>query len=601
MPVSTLRTRPSLLHRIAAATCALLFAGMPIAEAVAKGGNNSNSGSGSGSSSNSGGGSGRGSSDRRKEKDTSTSSSSSSKNRSGTVKKNTSEDGNGSSSSRRTRTPPPKKDPPPKPPKERPAKPPKKDPPPKAKPPVVKPGLQTTPTPPKATPRLTIPPKGPPPQAQPRPGVIATPPLSLPPLPSFVTPPTLTTFVPPRISIDPPGSRLPPRVRNVPPRRLPTTVPPQGDVNRKRDQELLIAVDDSVSDGDTLTIGAGVTLAVEVQYRSALLGVKLVRLRIPDNRQLAQAIEQVVQAGLSDPRIIAVQPNYVFETTQTVAATVSPQSPIPQYSAEKVRLTAAHRVSLGRDIRVAVIDTGMDATHPELAGAVADSFDAIEEGKPEAEAHGTAIAGIVAAQQQIKGMAPDSRVLAIRAFSGKSGRKPEATTLSLIKGLDWAALNNARVVNMSFAGPKDALLQEAIEQAEARGMILVAAAGNGGPKAASAYPAAYERVIAVTASDSDDQLYDMANRGTYVAIAAPGVDILAPAPQAAYEMSSGTSLAAAHVSGIIALMLERKPTLNSEDIRAILARTARDPDHSAARRGLGAGIVDAAKAVGEAQ
>ena len=150
---------------------------------------------------------------------------------------------------------------------------------------------------------------------------------------------------------------------------------------------------------------------------------------------------------------------------------------------------------------------------------------------------------------------------------------------------------------MSFAGPKDPLLQATIEAAQARGLIMVAAAGNGGPSASSAYPAAFDQVIAVTASDSDDQLYDKANRGSYVAVAAPGVDILALAPEAAYEMSSGTSLAAAHVSGIIALMLERKPTLTIETVRAILSSTARDPDRTAAARGLGAGIVDAARAV----
>ena len=239
----------------------------------------------------------------------------------------------------------------------------------------------------------------------------------------------------------------------------------------------------------------------------------------------------------------------------------------------------------------------MDDAHPELAGAVAESFDAIGEGPAEVESHGTAIGGIVAARQQMKGMAPDARVLAVRSFSGGVGRKAEATTLSLIKGLDWAAANTARVVNMSFAGPRDPLLQATIEAAQERGLIMVAAAGNGGPSASSAYPAAFDRVIAVTASDSDDQLYDKANRGSYIAVAAPGVDILALAPKAAYEMSSGTSLAAAHVSGIIALMLERKPTLTSENVRAILSSTARDPDHSASARGLGAGIVDAAKAV----
>ncbi len=384
----------------------------------------------------------------------------------------------------------------------------------------------------------------------------------------------------------------------TPPRRLPSTVPPAADLDRSRDREIIIAMDDSVSDSDTIALGQGFSLNVEVQWRSQLLGLKCVRLRIPDNRSRQQVIEQVIQAGLADPRIIAVQPNFVFETTQGAARAAL--APLPQYATEKVRLGEAHRVALGRNIRVAVIDTGMDSDHPELAGAIADSFDAIGEGKPEAEAHGTAIAGIVAARQQIRGMAPDARVLAVRAFAGGSGRKAEATTLSLIKGVDWAAANNARVVNMSFAGPKDPLLLEAIERAAARGIIMVAAAGNGGPNAASAYPAAYDRVIAVTASDSDDQLYDKANRGSYIAIAAPGVDILAPAPQQAYEMSSGTSLAAAHVSGIIALMLERKPALTTEEIRKILARTARDPDKSAASRGLGAGIIDAAKAVAEA-
>ena len=152
---------------------------------------------------------------------------------------------------------------------------------------------------------------------------------------------------------------------------------------------------------------------------------------------------------------------------------------------------------------------------------------------------------------------------------------------------------------MSFAGPNDPLLQRAIEAGIAKGVIFVAAAGNGGPSAEAAYPAAYRGVIAVTAIDSNDQLYDMANRGDYVAIAAPGVDILTPAPNAAYEMSSGTSLAAAHVSGIIALMLERRPTLSTEDARAILKRTARDPGLTAGARGLGAGIIDAALAVAE--
>ena len=475
--------------------------------------------------------------------------------------------GKGKTRSQRSANPPkkpPTETPPkiPKPPREQPPKPPHQQPP--------KPPRERPPKPPK----------------QPRPPVLGLPlPPAVGPIAPRVRPPASSAFLPP----------LPPQF--IPqPRRVPLALPPAPDLVRSRDREIIIAVDDSLSDGDTIILGQGLILDVEVQYRSSLLGVKIVRLRIPDNRDRAQVIDAVIQAVGADPRILAVQPNFVFETTQ--AATPGTLGPQPlQYATEKVRLAEAHRVALGRNVRVAVIDTGLDGSHPELAGAVAESFDAIGEGPPEAEAHGTAIAGIVAARQQIRGMAPDARVLAIRSFSGGSGRKPEATTLTLIKGLDWAAANTARVVNMSFAGPRDPLLQATIEVAQARGLIMVAAAGNGGPSAASAYPAAYDRVIAVTASDSDDQLYDKANRGTYVAVAAPGVDILALGPKATYEMSSGTSLAAAHVSGIIALMLERKPSLTIEAIRAILSSTARDPDHSAAGRGLGAGIVDAAKAV----
>ncbi len=386
---------------------------------------------------------------------------------------------------------------------------------------------------------------------------------------------------------------------SVPQRAVRSTVPPPADLRRARTREVVIALPDNTSDEDAVTLGSGLTLEVAAQKRLPLLGMKIVRLRIPEGRDLTQALGAAIEQSIADVRILEVQPNFVFETAQ--AAIGGMASVLPQYATEKVRLSEAHRISLGRNVRVAVIDTGLDASHPELTGVSIESFDAIGEGRPTTEAHGTAVAGIVAARQQIRGMAPDARVLAVRAFSSGTGHKAEATTLSIINGIHWAIANGARVINMSFAGPKDALLQRAIEAGIAKGVIFVAAAGNGGPSAAQAYPAAYEGVIAVTAIDSNDQLYRMANRGGYIALAAPGVDILTPAPNAAYELSSGTSLAAAHVSGIIALMLERRPTLSTEDARAILLRTARDPGQTAMANGLGAGIIDAARAVAEIQ
>ncbi len=154
-----------------------------------------------------------------------------------------------------------------------------------------------------------------------------------------------------------------------------------------------------------------------------------------------------------------------------------------------------------------------------------------------------------------------------------------------------------RGINLSFAGPQDRLLSRALEAARARGMIIVAAAGNGGPQAAALYPGADPNVIAVTATDADDKAFPQANRGSYVALAAPGVDVLAAAPQAAYAFSSGTSIAAAHVSGLVALMLERRPDLDMAQVRAILSETAIDLGAKGKDPVFGAGRINAPAAL----
>ena len=118
------------------------------------------------------------------------------------------------------------------------------------------------------------------------------------------------------------------------------------------------------------------------------------------------------------------------------------------------------------------------------------------------------------------------------------------------------------------------------------------------PKRAPVYPAAYREVIAVTATDEKDRLYGKANRGDYICIAAPGVDIIAPALKGGYDLSSGTSMAAAHVSGVVALLLERDGKLDWSGAREILSSSARKPDASNAAEAFGAGILDAASALG---
>ena len=163
----------------------------------------------------------------------------------------------------------------------------------------------------------------------------------------------------------------------------------------------------------------------------------------------------------------------------------------------------------------------------------------------------------------------------------------------LLKAIDWAVANKAKVLNLSFSGPRDPAVHQILQAAAQRGVVAVAAAGNGGPKAAPAYPAAYPEVIAVTALDERDRLYQHANRGSYIFVAAPGVDILAPVEQGKHSYLSGTSFAAAYVSGIVALLLERDPGLAPGSIAELISNGSHDLGPKGRDDQFGAGLVNA--------
>ena len=187
----------------------------------------------------------------------------------------------------------------------------------------------------------------------------------------------------------------------------------------------------------------------------------------------------------------------------------------------------------------------------------------------------------------------------MHAFSA-TATSAESATFNILKGIDWATSQGVRIINMSFAGPKDPSLERSLKIAYDKGIVLIAAAGNAGPKSPPLYPGADPNVIAVTATDVDDKLFTGANRGKYVAVAAPGVDVIVPAPGNEYQVTTGTSVASAEVDGIAALLLERNPNLKPADIRRILTTSATRHGHGAARRQfrLRAGRSAARAAVG---
>src|ERR1700722_4689275 len=353
--------------------------------------------------------------------------------------------------------------------------------------------------------------------------------------------------------------------------------------------EIVAEIDGSLSEAqaDALARRHGLTRLASQNF--SLLGGTIGLFRVTDRR----TVEATSRGLATEAGVGSVQPNFRY-VLQDQNAALTEGDPA-QYANAKLRLPEAHTLAHGANVTVAVIDSGIDLKHPEFANAIAASFDALG-GKEGPHAHGTGVAGAIVSHARLMGSAPAARILAIRAF-GVAPNGAESTSYVILKALNYAAAHGGQVVNMSFAGPKDALIERGIAAAAAKGMVMVGAAGNAGPKSPPLYPAANPNVIAVSATDAQDKLFPASNRGGYIAVSAPGVDIFLPAPDEKYQMTSGTSFSAAYISGLAALVLERNPALKPDEVRAILTKTARDLGSPGRDDLFGAGEADAYAAV----
>lgn len=360
---------------------------------------------------------------------------------------------------------------------------------------------------------------------------------------------------------------------------------PQAQASRQTvARQILVLVDQNRPSSVGLDLARSYDLQRLSSRPIALLGARAELFRIRGSRS-----DTAVLAALQrDGRIRSAQFNRRYFHTGDFARQVAT---VPQYGPRNVHLSEAHQLALGRKVMIAVINSAVDTTHPDLKGAVARSFDAAGSRQSAPDFHGTAVAGIIRSRGIVEGIAPQAEIMAVRAFWTKHARAlPETNTDVLLSAIDWAVGNGARILNMSFVGPRDAALEALLETARKRRIVMVAAAGNAGPEAAPAYPAAYPGVIAVTAVDEKDRRYRHSNRGSYIAVAAPGVDVLAPVERGGHSYLSGTSFAAAYVSGIAALLLERDPNLDAQSLGALIAAGAddlgpvgRDDDYGAGR------------------
>ncbi|MBI2830552.1 MAG: S8 family peptidase [Chloroflexi bacterium] len=259
----------------------------------------------------------------------------------------------------------------------------------------------------------------------------------------------------------------------------------------------------------------------------------------------------------------------------------------------------------GNGVRVAILDTGIDLDHPDLKDNIKGGINTINPmATPDDDSgHGTHVAGIIAAAANnvgIVGIAPRAQLFAVKVLD-KNGA---GFTSDIIEGIQWSIENRMQVINMSFGAPvMESALHEAIIAAHNAGIVLVAAAGNLGPGDSTViFPAALPEVIAVSATDSSDALVFFSSRGPEVELAAPGVNILSTLPGDVLGAFSGTSMAAPHVTGTAALIIEsgiRDANNNgriNDEVRSRLQRTADDLGDKGRDNLFGFGLVDAEEA-----
>lgn len=207
-------------------------------------------------------------------------------------------------------------------------------------------------------------------------------------------------------------------------------------------------------------------------------------------------------------------------------------------------------------LRIGIIDSSVDQTHVAFSQSSITTRRFVDNERPP-DFHGTAIASIIASNDpSALGLAPRAELFAAEVFDQTAEQGEFASTVSLIKALNWLVTQEVSVVNISLAGPPNRLLETALARVRERGVLAIAAAGNGGPMAQPMYPAAYPQVVAVTATDERGRAFRLANRGAYVDIAAPGVNIRHAQAGGGYAASSGTSYAVPFVTVAAARLMQ---------------------------------------------
>ncbi|CAG0997884.1 Thermophilic serine proteinase [Burkholderiales bacterium] len=311
-------------------------------------------------------------------------------------------------------------------------------------------------------------------------------------------------------------------------------------------------------------------------FWSPVLCATLVRIRGPRDAKPADLVPEVTPPAVVLPHsryrtsASSIRPAPEVATKQGV----DPYRPL-QIGLAQLGVMPARGRSDGRGAKLALLDSAPDLSHRELSAV---RLVPVGKGPPPSPAlHGTLMAGVVAATENnafgITGVAPGAEVIAIPVCSPVGdGTSDECDLFDILQGMDAAWQENASIVNLSLAGPPDPLLQRAVARLVELDLVIVAAAGNAASSKPT-YPAAYPGVVGVGAVDAMGEPFEQGNHGPWVAIAGPGVEILSTTPNDSFAFVSGTSLAAAQLSGVLALLSSVVP--DPPRMRLALLATAR--------------------------
>lgn len=306
-------------------------------------------------------------------------------------------------------------------------------------------------------------------------------------------------------------------------------------------------------------------------------------------------VETLLVELAKHPGVQLAQRNQHFETEGVEHS--DPYASL-QHGPAAMGIDRAHQIATGRDIRIAIVDTGVDREHSDLRDRIGGSRNFVQGGHKSfsSDAHGTAVAGVIAATADdgigIFGVAPAAELMAAKAcwHGDTSSERAVCSSWTLALAIDYAIESGAQILNLSLGGPPDPLLTELLANARARSIVIVAAAGD--VAGSTRFPASLDFVIGVAEGGSNDAKDLPAGVGRSGLVGAPGQEILTTAPGGRYQIQSGSSLSTAHISGLAALLLELDPSLTPKQVHAVIESTSQP-----GRSGDAVGVADACAAL----